>query len=231
MRYDAVVFDLFGTLVPTPAAEPFLADHRRTAAALGVDPNAYIRAWYTQDMSLKRSIGIFPTIASAVRAVCDGLGVQPDDPQIDKAVAGRMATTRDILLAPRDDALTTLDAIAAAGLKRGLISDCNDEVVQLWDQTPFVGRIQAAVFSCKEGIKKPDQRLYELASSKLGLSPDQCLFVGDGACPELTGAMQAGMDAVLICPPAEMKIIRARQEGHNWTGPVIQALSEILELL
>jgi len=231
MRYDAVVFDLFGTLVPTPPIEPFMEDHRRTAASIGVDAEAYMRAWSSVDMALKRSIGIFPTMAAAVKAVCDEMGVAVTEEQLAQASASRIAATREVLLAPRPDAIETLDRLTAAGLRRGLISDCNDEVVQIWPETPFARRIQAAVFSCKEGIKKPDRRLYELVSGRLGLNPDQCLFIGDGASPELTGALQAGMDAVLICPPGEADVIRARQEVQNWSGPVVTSLIEILKLV
>ncbi len=44
MRYQAVIFDLFGTLVPTPPQNLFLDDHRRTAALLGADGEAYVQA-------------------------------------------------------------------------------------------------------------------------------------------------------------------------------------------
>jgi putative hydrolase of the HAD superfamily len=231
MRYDAVIFDLFGTLVPTPAIEPFMDDHRRTAESVGADPEQYVRAWYDMDMALKRSIGIFPTMEAAVRAVCDRLGLPVSGEQLTSAAASRIDATRQVLLAPREDAISTLAALKSAGLRRGLISDCNDEVVRVWPETPFAAYIEATAFSCQEGIKKPDRRLYESVSAKLGLGPDQCLFVGDGASPELTGAGQCGMDAVLICPPAEADIIMARQEGQNWDGPVIRSLSEVLKMV
>ena len=231
MRYDAVIFDLFGTLVPTPSPEPFVADHRRTAELLGVDGDAYLEAWYSQPMALRRSIGLFPDIAQAIKAVCDGLGVEITAQQLDEAVARRIETTRQVLMTPRHDALDTLDSIGQAGLRRGLISDCSAEVPEIWPETPFAGRIDAAAFSSKEGMKKPDRRLYENVCWQLHLQPDQCLFVGDGACPELTGALEAGMDAVLICPPQEAGIILGRDEGKNWQGPVISSLSKLLGMI
>jgi len=231
MRYDAVVFDLFGTLVPSPSPEPFIVDHRRTAELLGVDPDAYLQAWYAQPMSLRRSIGLFADVAQAIQAVCDKLEVAITDEQMADAVSRRIETTRQALMTPRHDAIDTLDSIGAKGLRRGLISDCSAEVPEIWPETPFVGKIDAAAFSSKEGIKKPDRRLYENVCWQLHLQPDQCLFVGDGACPELTGARQAGMDAVLICPPEEADIILGRDEGKNWQGPVISALGEVLGMI
>jgi len=231
MRYDAVIFDLFGTLVPTPEVKPFIEDHARTAEAIGADPEQYVRTWYAMELALKRSIGIFATMEEAVQAVCDKLGVEVTAKQLAAAAARRIEATKQVLMAPRHDAIDTLSKLKAMGLRRGLISDCNDEVVKIWPQTPYAPYIEAMAFSCHEGIKKPDVRLYESISGKLGLSPDQCLFVGDGASPELTGATDAGMDAVLICPPAEAEIIMARHEGQNWEGPVVGSLSEVLKMV
>jgi len=230
MRYDAVIFDLFGTLVPTPKLEPFIEDHRRTAEAFGLDPDAYLRAWYTQQMGLKRSLGIFPTMADAIRAACEKLGASPSAEQIAAAAARRVETTRCVLSSPRPDAIETLEGLAKAGLKRGMISDCSEEVPRVWNETPFAGHFDAVAFSCVEGIKKPDPRLYGDICAKLGVGPDQCLFVGDGASPELTGAREVGMDAALICPPGEVDVIMSRTEGSRWDGRVIGALSEVLDL-
>ena len=45
-------------------------------------------------------------------------------------------------------------------------------------------------------MKKPDACIYEEASKRLGMDMAECLFVGDGGSNELTGAVNAGMEAV-----------------------------------
>ena len=45
-------------------------------------------------------------------------------------------------------------------------------------------------------MKKPDACIYEEALRRLGIMPDECIFVGDGGSRELEGAKSAGIKAV-----------------------------------
>ncbi len=80
-------------------------------------------------------------------------------------------------------------------------------------------------------MTKPDPRFYALACVRLGVAASRCLYVGDGAGRELTGATKAGMRAVLICPPAEEAIIMKHADARDWRGPRIAAVSEALNLV
>ncbi len=51
------------------------------------------------------------------------------------------------------------------------------------------------VFSCEIGINKPDRRIYEICSARLGLAPAECLFVDDSLA-NVEGARRAGMHAI-----------------------------------
>ena len=77
-------------------------------------------------------------------------------------------------------------------------------------------------------MMKPDRRLYERMSELLGVPPQNCLFVGDGAYRELQGAEAAGMAPVLIRVPHD----EWEHEGTiGWTGPRVSSLSEVLALV
>jgi FMN phosphatase YigB (HAD superfamily) len=65
----------------------------------------------------------------------------------------------------------------------------------------------------------------------LHVEPNACLYVGDGAYAELTGASLVGMHAVLISDPAEAEMEALRPEAEGWTGPTIAHLSEISTLV
>lgn len=55
----------------------------------------------------------------------------------------------------------------------------------------------ARIFSCDEGLAKPDPAIYHLAATRLGLKPTECLMVDDK--PEnIEGAQKAGMHAHLF---------------------------------
>jgi putative hydrolase of the HAD superfamily len=88
--------------------------------------------------------------------------------------------------------------------------------------------IDEAILSCSVGMKKSDPRIYELACQRLQVSPDRCLYVGDGGSSELTGATEMGMHAVLIRAPYDDTIGGYREE---WPGQRISTLSEVLALL
>jgi putative hydrolase of the HAD superfamily len=134
-------------------------------------------------------------------------------------------------IAPRKDALDTLNALKKKRLKIGLISDCSDEVPAAWDSTPFAALIDVAIFSCSVAMKKPDPRIFRTATQQLGLKPQDCLYVGDGSSHELTGAKKVGMHPVLIRVPYETGGDAYRIDAEEWHGPTVSSLKEILDLL
>ncbi len=87
------------------------------------------------------------------------------------------------------------------------------------------------VFSCVAGIKKPDPRIYHIATERLGVDPQDCLYIGDGSSRELTGALEVGMHPVLIHDPDESDDTHFIDREDDWKGPVISSLREVLGLL
>jgi putative hydrolase of the HAD superfamily len=72
MRFEAVVFDLFGTLVPGFSEERFNASLAAMAGALGVDGGEFIRQWSFETWE-ERATGQFETIGANVRQICEAL--------------------------------------------------------------------------------------------------------------------------------------------------------------
>jgi haloacid dehalogenase superfamily, subfamily IA, variant 3 with third motif having DD or ED/haloacid dehalogenase superfamily, subfamily IA, variant 1 with third motif having Dx(3-4)D or Dx(3-4)E len=46
------------------------------------------------------------------------------------------------------------------------------------------------------GVKKPDRAIYEMATAKLELQPEQCLYIGDHPVNDIEGATNAGMRTI-----------------------------------
>ena len=134
-------------------------------------------------------------------------------------------------LRPRPNALEMLRSLRSLGLKIGLVTDCSDEVPTLWSKTPFAELIDYPVFSCSAGVKKPDPRIYHLASEGLGVAPPKCLYIGDGGSDELAGASRVRMDAVLILQSGPDGWDHLRGDARRWTGRAISDLEEVVELL
>lgn len=216
MRYRAVIFDLWATLVPWDQ-EQANRFYDSMADAVGIEPERFREAWLTGRKS--REIG---PIADHLRELFHGLGAAPD---LDQILAMRREWTMRSLQ-PRPDALETLAELRRRGHRLGLISVCSQDVPHVWDQTPLAGTLDELVFSCDVGVSKPDPRIYEIACERLEVEPADCLFVGDGANNELPGAERVGMAAVQLRAPGEP----LTPEGEAWTGPSIQHLREVLDL-
>lgn len=52
------------------------------------------------------------------------------------------------------------------------------------------------VVSGDVGVHKPDPALFIYTAEKLGLSPDECVYVGDHPVNDIKGALDAGMHAI-----------------------------------
>ncbi len=229
MHFEAVLFDLFGTLVPTFQPECYERCLDAMADAVGADRDAFARRW-TKDTYHERVTGSFESVVANARCVCDALGVDARDDQLIEAAAIRFQFSRDIVV-PRPDAVATLRAIQDAGLKLGLVSDCSEEVPRLWPETPFADYIESPVFSCVAKTRKPDPLMYRQACGGLGVAPDTCLYVGDGYGRELSGAASLGMTPVLIAVPGEINADLSGCEGTDWDGLRVEALSEVCGIL
>ena len=228
-RYDAIIFDLFGTLVDNPEAPGrSLGAYNRaiedTASILGAPVDEFARIW--RATSAMRMTGAFSSVEGYMAHLCRELGVHPDDSRLAHAARIRLdAVGRQLV--PRHDSIETLARLRLSGYKIGLISDCSRETAVHWPSTPLAPLVDAAVLSCKVGVKKPDSKIYELACAQIGVAPERCLYVGDGESDELAGARRVGMVPVRIRVPHE----RRPDDGQTWSGPEVSSLSQVLEHL
>lgn len=56
----------------------------------------------------------------------------------------------------------------------------------------------AIISSESAGVSKPKPEIFLYASERLGLEPEECLFIGDHPINDVQGALGAGMQAVLL---------------------------------
>ena len=223
----AVVFDLFNTLtapVDDAALKPLC---REMALAVGADPDAFSQAW--SDAWRERYDGTYPTVQACVGGVCDAIETRADATAIDRAAQIRIEWSRRALR-PRPDAIATLTQLRALGLQTALVSNCIPEVPLIWPATPYADAIDEPLFSCEEGLTKPDPAIYLRACERLRVDPQDCVYVGDGAHGELTGAQGVGMRAVLIKTPRE-SAAAYDSERASWQGDAIEALCELPGLI
>ena len=227
MKFEAVIFDLFGTLV-----DGFVSSGSQTTAdlatTLGAPYEPFMQVWrQTLDM---RSDGTFQSVEAALAHGCESIGIEVGREQMAKAVAMRLRQITSALN-PRPYAVETLEHLKGKSYKTGLLSNCSIEIPILWPETPFATLFNAAIFSCRECLKKPDPRIYQLVCERLGVAAEKCLYVADGENFELAAAAQVGLHPVLIQNPARDNAKEILREAREWQGKTITTLSEVLEIV
>jgi len=120
----------------------------------------------------------------------------------------------------------TLRAIAARGIRIGLISNSHRCLVSFQSHFELNGLITAAVSSSQHGYLKPHPSIFQAALQLVGVEPGQAVMVGDSVGQDVAGALRAGMRAVLVRRGAPEHDGRVEAEV-----PVIHSLEELLPLL
>lgn len=230
MKYKAVIFDLFGTLIKNYSIQEHEAVLRQMASILSAPSEGFVRLWY--GTFNERCTGVLKTPGDNIDYVCRKLGVPVEDSQVTLAARTRFELTARTMI-PVPESVAMLSHLKSEGYKIGLITDCSAEVPTIWQDTPLAPLFDVTVFSCLVGMKKPDPRIYYLATERLVVKPQSCLYIGDGSSQELTGAAAVGMHPVLIRFRDEDNegIHRVDAETEAWDGPVISSLKEVLTLV
>jgi putative hydrolase of the HAD superfamily len=228
LTLSAVVFDLYGTLVHEFPRREFYASVDRMGEALGLDPLAFSRAW--SEGSMLRQTGAHPTVEAHLEAICMSLGLPATAEAIERAMKVRREVYGKYFLA-RDGAPEILRDVKGLKLRIGLISMCAPDTPALWRGLQMSRFVDTEIFSCEVGLRKPEPEIYLLACERLGVAPTGCLYVGDGAYGELSGAAAVGMTPVLIRDPDEIAEEVLRPESEGWDGTRIAHLSEVTRFL
>ena len=215
--------------MPEYTREEFFGTVVEAAKVLGCDVDVFRDAWVAS--AVQRQTGIHATVEDNVRAVCASIGaVLPDDELLAAALAPRAAMYAKGFR-PRPGALETLRELKARGSPIALVSMCAPDSPALWRASPLAPFVDVEVFSCETGLRKPDPAIYLAASDGLGVAPGRCLYCGDGAYGELTGAEAVGMTAFLIRNPELDPAEALRPEAEEWPDAAVDDLRDLLSLL
>jgi putative hydrolase of the HAD superfamily len=230
MKYKAVIFDLFGTLVDSYSLLEYTSALRETSSLLKLPHNDFAKLW--SDTAERRTLGTFKTLEENLEYICRELNVPINKFDIKLAKMVRYDFVA-LSLTPRRYAIEVLSQIKTDGYKIGLVSNCGSETPLIWPTTAFAPFFDVTVFSSIAGMQKPDPRIYRIAFEKLSVLPEDCLFIGDGDNHELTGAAAVGLHPVLIKDDKapDDPSVRTEPEIDNYPCPVITALPEVLDVL
>ena len=89
------------------------------------------------------------------------------------------------------------------GYKIGLLSNTEVPAVNYFQKKGY-GLFDATVFSCVDGMRKPEKGIYDIALDKLGVQPEEAIFIDDKEV-NVKGAERAGIKAILFQDPGQVK--------------------------
>jgi len=202
MRFDAVAFDLDGTLYP--------------------DSSLY-RLALPAVLGKKRAFLAFSSARDKMRELGSGEGRRPDLPKdgtefrarqadfvaasLGMADSGEAASLIEryfyrgieelfARIKPFEGLKEALEALSRGGLRLALLSDLPPE--RKLELLGLSERFEAALCSEDSGTLKPARAPFAMLASRLGLAPARILYVGNSPRIDLRGAKAAGMSAAIV---------------------------------
>ncbi|HJX07107.1 MAG TPA: HAD-IA family hydrolase [Actinomycetota bacterium] len=225
MPLRAVLFDVGETLVhPAPSFPELFSivvdaeGHRRTPDAV-IDAS---RAVFHRFSEAARDVELWTT--SPVRSARFWKGVYermlrelniPDDGHLADVLYATFTDPANYALF--DDVEPTLDELETGGLVLAIVSNFEAWLEDLLGTLGVRNRFGVRVISGREGMEKPDPRIFELALERLALAASDAMYVGDNPEFDVAPTAALGMTPVLIdrrdrYPDAECTRIRDLRE-------------------
>jgi putative hydrolase of the HAD superfamily len=214
MPLNAVLFDLWGTLIVDPehrsrprqawraaGVHAVLAAYGATLAIETVDA-ALIAGSHALTALHDRGVDVAP--AGRVDIFLDQLEASPDLPlraraEIEQAICTMPPEHRPELA---EGAVDVLRSLKAQGLATALVSNAgyttSTNLRLILDHYGLAPHLDALVFSDELLLAKPDVRLFAAALHAVGVEAKAAAFVGDSPHNDVYGARRAGLFAVQI---------------------------------
>lgn len=206
-----ILFDLDGTLRRhEPLWQTAFLDY---AVAHGApDSETYRREsarwnhyYWAQSPELVADIQAFPDDeAFWINYACRNLASFGCPPQLCQLLAPDVTAhmASDGLLADivPEDVLPTLQRLRAVGFKLGVVTNRRSTCRPYLEQLGLAEYMDFDLAAGEVNLWKPDPAIFAHAVERLGIQPEQSIYVGDNYYADILGARQAGLHPVLIDP-------------------------------
>lgn len=108
---------------------------------------------------------------------------------------------------PYPDTLPVLEALSAAGVRTGVLSNIGWDIRPIFKRTGVLDQLDVVVLSCEVGLAKPDPAVFGVACERLSLSAERVLFVGDDPVKD-GAAARAGLPVYLLPSERDVRVPR-----------------------
>jgi putative hydrolase of the HAD superfamily len=217
LKYQTIIFDLFGTLVPYIGQEEFISSLYPLSKIFGINIKL-VKEFWASEKGFYSAITEYKSTYERVKAFCDHIGVE-DGNKLQAAIRSRLSTHVK-WLKPYPTTIETLKNLKANNIRIGLVSDCSAEVYEIWETTSISNYIDVPLFSCIEKMNKSEIAIFELCCNRLNTVGEEIIYVGD-SIGELSFAKKLGMKPILM----------KTRKDVNWQGESIEETADILNYI
>lgn len=186
----AVIFDWGGVLIdnPTWGLLTYFAN------ALGVTEGVLNNAYREYAPDFQKGMMSEDTVW---KRICSDLGVKkPYSPSL------WMEAFRQVY-SPKKEMFSLASQVKERGYQVGLLSNTEIAAMNYFYEQQY-DMFDVAVFSCAEGTRKPERRIYEIVLERLGVQPDEAVLIDDRV-DFVQGAEEVGIHTILFKNPEQVK--------------------------
>ena len=181
---------MFETIVTLFVGRTYFSED--IANDLGIDIEAFRKEWHIIEKD--RSIGKY-TVTEGLELVLRRLDIFTQE-KLELVVSHRTAALADTFSAIPKESVQLLKDLKARGIKIGLITNTFSDERDFIKNSELFPYFDVSLISYEQGICKPAPEMFSRMTEQLGISAEECLYVGDGGSRELYAAREAGMHPV-----------------------------------
>ncbi len=232
MQYKAILFDMDGTLVPMDNdvfVKGYFKELAKKLSPIGIAPDALIAAVWTctkamvkNDGSRKNSEVFWDAFAQVTGQDVSEYRAMSDAFYVNEFMAARAYTSENPLAA---------EAIRLAHRAADKVVCASNPLFPMTGQQTRMGWVglRASDFDLitsyeNDSFCKPDPRYYLSVCERLGVSPEECLLIGNDEEEDMYAASSVGMDCYLVTDCV------IRREHCPWNGKA-GTFAEMVEFL
>jgi putative hydrolase of the HAD superfamily len=196
-RPHALILD-YGEVLSLPQHPDAIA---RMASQLGVAPDAFAPAYWRH----RRSYDLGLPATEYWQRVASDLAIDGTPPTKDL-----IAVDVDSWMSFREEMWQLADDARAAGIRTAVLSNGIREVLaRLEVERALPAHFDVVVISFEVACAKPDSRIYQITLDRLGVTPEQALFVDDRA-ENVEGAHRLGIGTLQFTGADRVGELRTR---------------------
>jgi putative hydrolase of the HAD superfamily len=200
MKLEAVIFDYGMVLSTAQEAAPLAALKQITRLDDEAFDMHYWRHRHAYDLGTLNGTTFWQAISNDA-----ALGLTPAE--IERLIENDVIMWSTL----NEPMLRWVEAIQSAGLRTAILSNMGEELLSYMRQEfGWLGRFDHHTWSCELGIAKPDPQIYRYTCTKLGVTPENALFLDDK--PEnIEAAESIGLAAIQFSTVAALEKELARR--------------------